>query len=34
EIKSKWNEVQALVPQRDQDLQTEYAKQQQNERFR
>ncbi|CAF1477539.1 unnamed protein product [Rotaria sordida] len=34
EITSKWNEVQTLVPQRDQDLQSEYAKQQQNERFR
>jgi actinin alpha len=34
EIKSKWNEVQVLVPQRDQDLQIEYGKQQQNERFR
>ncbi|UJR15494.1 hypothetical protein I4U23_002437 [Adineta vaga] len=34
EITSKWNEVQTLVPQRDQDLQTEQSKQQQNERFR
>ncbi|CAF4706950.1 unnamed protein product, partial [Rotaria sp. Silwood1] len=34
ELTTKWNEVQALVPQRDQDLQTEYGKQQQNERFR
>jgi actinin alpha len=34
EISTKWNEVQTLVPQRDQDLQTEYLKQQQNERFR
>ncbi|CAF1180208.1 unnamed protein product [Adineta ricciae] len=34
EISAKWQEVQALVPQRDQDLQTEYLKQQQNERFR
>ncbi|CAF4715246.1 unnamed protein product, partial [Rotaria sp. Silwood2] len=34
EITAKWNEVQSLVPQRDQDLQTEYLKQQQNERIR
>ena len=34
EITSKWNEVQTLVPQRDEDLQTEHVKQQQNERFR
>ncbi|CAF0792573.1 unnamed protein product [Didymodactylos carnosus] len=34
EITSKWNEVQSLVPQRDQDLQVEYLKQQQNERLR
>ena len=34
EITTKWNEVQALVPQRDQDLHSEYQKQQQNERLR
>ncbi|CAF4989064.1 unnamed protein product, partial [Rotaria socialis] len=34
EISAKWNDVQALVPQRDQDLETEFIKQQQNERFR
>lgn len=34
EISAKWQDVQTLVPQRDQDLQTEYLKQQQNERFR
>ena len=34
EITSKWNEVQTLVPQRDEDLETENVKQQQNERFR
>ncbi|CAF3992133.1 unnamed protein product [Rotaria magnacalcarata] len=34
ELSAKWNDVQALVPQRDQDLETEFIKQQQNERFR
>ena len=34
EILSKWNEVKTLVPQRDEDLQTEHVKQQENERFR
>ena len=34
EIETKWQDVRTLVPQRDNDLQREYQKQQENERYR
>ena len=34
DIKSKWNEVKTLVPQRDQTLEDELRKQQNNEALR